>query len=383
MIRMRQLRRVDIQVSILTAIIVVIACAGVFFVNYSLSHDDMIRSLQDRVLSMYGALEPHLEVETFKELGSAADEIKPSYQRTKALLESVKNAAGVRYLYTATRTRDGRYIYLVDGLPVDSDDFRHAGEPIEPEIIPDLEHAMAGETVMPDEIKPTSWGYIFISYLPVHDGENVVGVLGIEFDAEHQYKTYRLLRVGTPLVAIFACLAGGLVAMTMFRRISNPTFKDLSMTDFLTGLRNRNAFEVLAGNTRSSRTLSGLAVLSVDLDGLKTVNDTLGHQAGDDYIRACAEILRSLIHLPDTLYRLGGDEFAAILQGKNRDDLQRLLAQLNTAEEASNRVSRMKVSLSVGYAIFDAAQDKDLYATLERADAAMYENKRKRRLERT
>lgn len=376
MTRLQRLRRVDFQVSVLTAAIVIISCSVVYLLSYTLTHADMIASLQDRVMSIYTALEPHLRVESFEELKTIEDERKQIYKDAKSLLENAKHTTGVRYLYTATRTAEGNYIYQVDGLPTDSADFRHAGDPIEPEIIPELENALGGAVVLPDEIKNTSWGYIFIAYLPVHVGDSVVGVLGIEFDAAHQYKTYRLFRIVTPVVIVFSCLVSGLVAMFLFRRISNPTFKDLSTMDFLTGLRGRNAFELAAGNLNKSHAMEKIALLAVDLDGLKKVNDTLGHLAGDDYIRACGNALQAVVKKDGAVYRIGGDEFVVLTPMQDLSEMEKLLEDLERQVEADNRDAKIKLSYSAGYAFYDPELDGDLYATLDRADAMMYENKR-------
>lgn len=376
--RLQPLRRVDFQVSVLTAAIVIISCSLVYLLSYALTYADMIKGLQDRVISIYTALESHLRVEIFEELKTIEDEQKQIYLDAKHLLETAKHTTGVRYLYTATRTADGNYIYQVDGLPSDSPDFRHAGDSIEPEIIPELENALSGAVVLPDEIKNTSWGYIFIAYLPVHAGDSVVGVLGIEFDAAHQYKTFRLFRIVTPLVIALACLVGGLVAMLLFRRISNPTFKDLATMDFLTGLRGRNAFELAAQNLNKSHALSQIALLAVDLDGLKKINDTMGHLAGDQYIRACGNALQSVVKKPGVAYRIGGDEFVVLMPMNDRGEMETLLKDLQQEVEAANRDTQIKLSYSAGYAFYDPEMDGNLYATLDRADAMMYENKRLR-----
>lgn len=377
--RWDKFRRVDFQVSLLTAAIVICSCLAVYFLSYRLTYIDMIHSLQERVLSIHTYLEPHLSVEMFHEIRDVADEQEGPYKRAKALLENVKNATGVRYLYTAARTDEGEYVYLVDGLPLQNGDFRHAGDPIEPEIIPELEKALEGTPVLPDEIKPTSWGYIFIAYLPVHDNGEVAGVLGIEFDAEHQYTTFRLFRIATPLLIVLSCLVGGVVAMVLFRRISNPTFQDLATTDFLTGLRNRNAFEVAAGNLKGSRALADLSVIAVDLDGLKRVNDERGHQAGDAYIRDCARALLAVIPKQGAVYRVGGDEFAAVVPTCDKEEIQRLLQALADWVARENETAQVPLAYSVGYAMGDPAQDWTLYSTLDRADAMMYENKRSKR----
>ena len=90
---------------------------------------------------------------------------------------------------------------------------------------------------------------------------------------------------------------------------------EMASSDPLTGLRNHRAFQEDLGRElqRVARTGVPLALVLVDLDDLKTVNDTLGHQAGDERIRALADALRATIRGTDFAYRIGGDEFAVIL----------------------------------------------------------------------
>lgn len=107
----------------------------------------------------------------------------PLYQQTAQSLRDVRSATGVRYLYTATVTENDTLIYLLDGLDPDSEDFRYPGDLIEPEIQQDLRTALAGKEIMPDAIKSTDWGKIFIAYSPVYQNETVIGVVGVEFDA--------------------------------------------------------------------------------------------------------------------------------------------------------------------------------------------------------
>lgn len=378
----QKLRRVDIQVSILTASIVVVSCVLIYILNYSLSYNDMINSLLERVNCIYEYLETELEESSFSSLNTKEDMDTVLYQNIKEMLENTKNTTGVRYLYTAKRTDDGRYIYLVDGLPADSADFRNTGDPIEPEIIPDIEKAYTGELVLPSRIRDTSWGYIFISYLPIHSyhqsGE-IIGVVGVEFDASHQYKTFRLLKLATPVVIVLCCVIAVFLAASLFKRISNPAYKDLANTDMLTGLYNRNFFDVMLHNLEVSPDKSGIGFLSIDLDSLKVINDTQGHPAGDEYIRRGSAFVQQFILSPDILCRAGGDEFVAILHGKQPEQAIALRDSMLKALVEYNQSGNTPVELSVGCAVYNPTLDKSLADTLKRADRDMYVFKKRKK----
>lgn len=374
----KKFNRVDVQVFIMTIVIVVISCSLIFLINYGLSYNNMIMDLKHRSTNLHDYLEKYLDADMFSELNVKEDDGLILYQNSRLRLEGARNAAGVRYLYTAKVTDKGQFIYLVDGLPTDSPDFRYVGDPIEAECIPDMKRALSGETVFPNEINKTTWGPVFISYFPMHDGDKVIGGLGIEFDATSQYNTYRLMKITTPIVLLLSCIAAAVVAVLMFRRISNPLYKDLSNTDMLTGLKNRNAFEVDLHNWDQYEGKKELAILSFDLDRLKDVNDIYGHAKGDEYLILGSSIIGEALYGKYVLYRIGGDEFVAVIQNGKPEEVDGMFREIGVMAEQESRNQGYEVSISSGYAFYDPEQDKKLADTLRRSDAWMYRNKRKR-----
>ena len=146
-----------------------------------------------------------------------------------------------------------------------------------------------------------------------------------------------------------------------------------AQTDVLTGLYNRRAWERLldAEGRRFARLGDPTVVVMVDLDGLKEVNDVLGHSAGDDYIRRAAGVLRAVFRTDDVVARLGGDEFAVLLRGCDELTAARRVDDLALALEQS------EVEASVGSAPLTVL--RGLPAAVAQADRAMYEDKRRRR----
>jgi diguanylate cyclase (GGDEF)-like protein/PAS domain S-box-containing protein len=150
--------------------------------------------------------------------------------------------------------------------------------------------------------------------------------------------------------------------------------------DSLTSLANRALFEdrlahALAGLQRRG---SGLAVLFVDLDDFKTVNDSLGHSIGDDLLRSVGERLRYNLRGSDTAARLGGDEFAVLLDGAGTPEgateaARRLLAALEPPFTMKGR--QLSISASIGIAL--AGGGETMEELMRNADLAMYEAKRR------
>lgn len=152
------------------------------------------------------------------------------------------------------------------------------------------------------------------------------------------------------------------------------TLRRLSTTDSLTGLCNRRALD---DRVRAVRYGSPLALLLVDIDGLKRINDQLGHRAGDNLLRRTATAIRHSLRASDVGARWGGDEFAILAPQTSRDAArqlgERLLVQLKKASDSEH----VGISASVGVAVF--ARDERLIenpdSLMRAADKALYRAK--------
>lgn len=379
----RKFNRVDVQVSLLTALIVIVSCYLIFFINYQMSYQSMVSDLKTRAENVHAYLEGYLENGEIFRLYTREDGNSEIYQEAKNQLKSVRSAVGVRYLYTATVNPEGKFIYGVDGLPADSEDFRYVGDAIEEECIPDMELAMQGKTVLPGRITNTSWGAVFIAYFPMHSQGEVVGVLGMEFDAQRQYEVFRSMLIWTFAVIILSCAIASVIAVKLFRYVSNPSLHNMSNTDFLTGVQNRNSFELSLGNLENTQEKRHMALLSADMDRLKHINDTYGHAAGDEYIKLGCRVIQAVIPDKGILYRIGGDEFAVLMRNTSEEEARALTARIQEVLKEENEKDKGDIadekSMSVGYAVFDPERDTSLYDTLKRADAMMYAQKRSRK----
>ena len=146
------------------------------------------------------------------------------YYALQRQLNKLRQMNSARYLYTAKRGKDGRLVYLVDGLDLDAGDFADPGSYIEDEMVPYIEKALGGETVYSQNIVDTTWGHIFTACYPVRDqngsGE-VLGALCIEMDMEETYgyiekSNRRAARTAAIAIVLMAVL--GLVVYDFLRK---------------------------------------------------------------------------------------------------------------------------------------------------------------------
>ena len=150
-------------------------------------------------------------------------------------------------------------------------------------------------------------------------------------------------------------------------------------TDYLTGVYNRKKLETYMKNkintSTENRTFSAILI---DLNNFKSINDTYGHDMGDQALEVSVRLLKTCLHSSDFIARYGGDEFYIILDLSNKKDLERTVDQIYSCLEKYNDDSNSLYSLgfSMGYAVYDFHSHMKVEEFQKHVDMLMYENKR-------
>lgn len=215
--------------------------------------------------------------------------------------------------------------------------------------------------------------YVFI---PLHEGDEAYGYIifrdCMEKIANHFLQIYQN-RMGLVFDKFRHALSLDLI---------NKRLLEVMKRDPLTSVNNRMAFEDKEKHLSSDIALgyfAPFAIIMFDVNNLKVVNDTYGHDAGDEYlIRACHLIEGIFKHSP--VYRIGGDEFVAVLQGEDFDNRNELIAELSS--RMSPYTSELPlpegyISIAHGISKFSPETDRTVQDVIKRADERMYENKAK------
>lgn len=185
------------------------------------------------------------------------------------------------------------------------------------------------------------------------------------------------------VVAFFSISMGVMLNNFMLMRkrekekdIELGTAKALAATDALTGVKNKNAYSDYE-NMMNARILEGdqeaFSIVVCDVNGLKHVNDTLGHKAGDKYIQSASDIICTAFeHSP--VFRIGGDEFCVVLKGKDFENRASIMSDFNRLMEGNKESG--KVVVASGISDFDSRCDNRVQSVFERADELMYARKK-------
>lgn len=215
-------------------------------------------------------------------------------------------------------------------------------------------------------------GFIGCWSTPIRDSQGrVIGTFAFYF---RKPRTEAALTFHQRLVDASAHLC----TLALERERSRQRIRQLAFYDGLTGMPNRSLLQAKADQAiaAAARQDEPVAVLFIDLDRFKQVNDSLGHPAGDELLRQAADRMQSQLRASDIAGRLSGDEFVVVLPQCDADGAADIVERLQTllAQPMTIANTVLTVSASVGIAMFPS-DGRDMETLLQRADMAMYQAK--------
>lgn len=360
-----------------------------------MSRNALREQIEQRMLDVANTAAFQLNGNSLRTL-TAEDKHTANYNNALIVLRSFQNNMNLDYIYAIRPESDGTFTFLIDP---DHDSPGEFGSRIESTEA--LKKAAQGTAAVDKQAVADKWGRFYSAYSPVFDSEgNVTAIVGVDFNADWYDSTLNSYKAVVIIITMIVITMVFVLSFTMrvfvledekneYKKQLDETrerereqkqelgsAKLLAHTDALTGVKNKLAYiEQIKLMDRDIKdgSIKQFGVVVFDLNGLKIINDTLGHDEGDNYIRSgCKQICLKFCHSP--VYRIGGDEFVAILQGTDYKYREDLLAEFELQMEKN--IQKDEVVVSTGMSIFDEENDSDYISVFARADKKMYERKR-------
>ena len=413
----------------------VVMIAILFGVNVSLgyllvkqSRSSLISLMQTRMLEISNTAASMIDGDALERV-TPQDEGTEDYRRIMETLTYFQDHTGLSYIYCIKDEGNKRFSFGLDPTVVDPGEF---GSPI---VYTDaLYQASLGVATADQKFYEDAWGRFYSAYSPVFDSEGkVAGIIAVDFSADWYNRQLSTLTLTIVIAALISLLIGGTIVNIFIvrseRRIgaihgqlnqmSDRLMKEIGSSakdgeiketkidsarsiadlekqilsmqselqtqisqvhvrayqDSLTGVKSKHAYleaEKDVNEKLVQGSLKEFAVVVCDVNGLKKVNDTLGHQAGDVYIQNASKMICSIFsHSP--VYRTGGDEFAVLLTGRDYKNRAAFMHELHRLSQ--QHIDSNEVVVSGGMSEFIPGQDLSVQMVFERADTAMYQEK--------
>ncbi len=389
------------------------------------SRSSMITLIRTRMLDIVNTAAAMIDGDTLKTV-TPQDAGTEGYRTIMRTLTYFQDNMDLKYIYCIRDMGDGTFTFGLDPTVEDPGEF---GSPIV--YTEALYRASQGVPSADDHPYHDAWGSFYSAYSPVFDSAGgIAGIIAVDFSAQWYSQQLATLTRTTLIVALLALLVGGGTAIAIITRskrkigsiqgqldemaitlmqemgkdpsaeksakeegVSMDTLRKRIQSmqselktrikqihsqanrDEMTGVRSKRAYleaERELDEKLERGELADFAVVVCDVNGLKNVNDTMGHMAGDDYIRrACRMICDIFAHSP--VFRIGGDEFVALLSGRDYENRNLLMQELH--RRSSAHIAASEVIVSGGLAEYSPGQDHSIHDVFDRADTAMYREK--------
>ena len=317
-------------------------------------------------------------VESLK--ANATDQVDAAFLDVRGQLRRIQVAIpNTRFAYLMTRRND-EILFLADAEPTDSKDYSPPGQ-----VYYEATNILRGVflTGQPAVEGPVAdrWGAWVSGFAPIVESQtgSVVAIFGFDVSAENWNATiarFRFLGIGISALVTAVMLLFGLFGFKQHRHAAKIRYA--ARHDPLTGLVNRRVFAEELQQRISGHGSKGIAVLYLDLDHFKDVNDTLGHAAGDELLCAVAGRLNNHVRRADCVGRFGGDEFAIIVGATNvAVEAEKLAGRLIGALREPYEINgnQIRSGASIGIALCKSNND-DAERLMSYADMALYQAKR-------
>jgi diguanylate cyclase (GGDEF)-like protein len=312
----------------------------------------------------------------YGELRVEADAAKPVYREMKALFRRMLSDGFIRFVYTERMISEDRIEYVLDSEEEGSPEASPIGQADD---LDPLDRAAfgTGRGVHGGLVEDPKWGSLITGFAPIFDPDSgkLEGLAGVDVAAGTVAEILARARLLILLVALVVLALALVPALGIADRLSRQL-----LIDPLTEAKAKRSIlpDLAQATARAASASLPLAVIVLDLDLFKRVNDDYGHQVGDMVLRAAAQAMKTVLRYDDRLYRYGGEEFVLIMLGAPEARALQVAESMRKSVESTPIAieggRELRVTVSAGLALLARGEGPE--GLLKRADEAMYEAKR-------
>ena len=306
------------------------------------------------------------------------------YKKMQAYFAKIKANSNIKYIYSERKLDDKTIEFILDSEPIGNPDYSPPGStgPNDPE------REATYSTGKPSSFKfveYSKWGRLLGAYAPIFDADGeMLGIVGVNIDASYLY--LHINRLNLALLACYVFILG--LSFLSLSKYSNMILEPL-LKDKLTGAYTKRYFENFLRSEidHAIKNRKDLALMILDLDHFKTVNDTYGHIFGDEVLSFISGIVKKSLRPSDCFVRYGGEEFVVIISDANIAQVMQVAERIRNAVENSEIYNeeeniQVRTTVSIGVSnlnnrVIDAKElidstDKALYAAKTERNKVSY-----------
>ena len=399
-------------------VIVGMTTTVLFIFMYFIARRVVIDEIRQQAMGVAIAVAVGIEADDVAAIRSAEDIPGSAFQKIQKFMTRICDSnQDIQFIYVMRKSdKKGAnptdFEYVVDEVELDDDD-NGIIEPDEVSNVPGTHYDASGFPNMvkawyrpsaDDDISPDPpYPDLMSGYAPIKTSSGItIGIVGVDIIADTIEKKLIALRTVIFIVWLTMSIMAIIILRIYFQKQqlleerdqliqqlfkvssvldeSRMKYKELSQTDDLTALFNSRHFHQTldAEIERSKRYNHKMALLMVDIDNFKQINDQFGHHAGDKMLMKIGEKIRSVLRQNDSAYRVGGEEFTIILPETGKEQAmhaaERIREECAAVHYRENGDNRFSITLSIGITLYKKGEDpKQL---LNRADMNMYKAKK-------
>ena len=302
------------------------------------------------------------------------------YQKIQTCFSDIKKYSNVKFLYTERRLNAESVEFILDADPIGSEHHSAPRSVYKNDRWKERCYSTKSPTGYPPGLYD-EWGELLGVYAPIldRDRKTLLGIVGVDINTAHFYRQLRVLQL-----TMFGVYAFILVAAVPLLRSYSGTFLDMLLKDKLTGAYTKRYCDRILQEeiTHALNRRKDLAVLMLDLDYFKKVNDTYGHGFGDNVLVSISAVVKNALRQNDHFVRYGGEEFVVVIPNANEKRAMEIAERIRSAVQANvihneEKGISIKITISIGIALLSGPGTSP-QNLIENADKALYESKKTR-----